>query len=65
VQEEAATYLEALTESLEAMEASEPGASAEQEWVSLAGALNDIPDDFLEELDRMRHETEPTPPVTL
>lgn len=32
-------------------------------WVDPAGAWSDLPEAMLEDLDRMRHETPPTPPI--
>lgn len=69
-QEEAAIYIEALAEALERetfvpsriravpheMQPLEP-------WEDPAGAWRDLPDTLLEELDRLRHASSPTPPL--
>jgi hypothetical protein len=73
-QEEAATYIAALTEALEfeslmsdrknkkplrqQIEAGEP-------WEDPAGAWRDLPDTLLKELDDLRHSSPPTPPIEL
>lgn len=69
VQEELAIVIEDYTESYEEPEAPENGSASGtlkpdvRQALSLAGAWSDLPDDFLEVLDRMRHETAPTPPI--
>lgn len=35
----------------------------EKQWEDPAGAWSDLPDDMLEELDRLRHSSPPTPPL--
>jgi len=71
-QEEAATYIAALTEALEfeslvlgrkrpaprQIESGEP-------WEDPAGAWRDLPDTLLEDLDHIRHSSPPTPPIDL
>ena len=65
VQEEAAAQLEILTEAFEAI----PNAKANrarEKGESLAGAWRDLAgDDEVEAFDRMRHATQPTPPIEL
>ena len=69
-QEEAATYIEALAEALE-REAFVLGRSRSapyeresvEQWEDPAGAWSDLPDTMLEELDRLRHASPPTPPL--
>jgi hypothetical protein len=65
VQEEAAAQLELLTEAFEVI----PTAKAnrgQQKRRSLAGAWRDLAwDDEVEAFDRMRHATQPTPPIEL
>jgi len=71
-QEEAATYIAALTEALEFeslvldRKRSVPReiASVEQ-WEDPAGAWHGLPDTLLEELDHIRHSSPPTPPIDL
>jgi hypothetical protein len=69
-QEEAATYIEALTEALE-REAFAPGhvrpfpeeRESIEDWEDPAGAWSDLPDNMLDELDQLRHVNPPTPPL--
>ena len=64
VQEEAAAQLEILTESFEEI----PNAKyrTREKGRSLAGAWRDVAwDDEVEAFDRMRHATQPTPPIEL
>lgn len=69
-QEEAANYIEALAEALE-YEAFVLGRIRQrpreiqplEQWEDPAGAWRDLPDTMLEELDQLRHEVPPTPPV--
>lgn len=69
-QEEAATYIESLAEALE-REAFVSGRlrsmlyerESMEQWQDPAGAWADLPDDMLEELDRIRHANPPTPPL--
>ena len=71
-QEEAATYIAALTEALE-FESLMPGhkravprqMEAGELWEDPAGAWRDLPDTLLEELDHIRHSSPPTPPIDL
>jgi hypothetical protein len=71
-QEEAATYIAALTEALEfeslVLGRKRPAprqiVSVEQ-WEDPAGAWRDLPDTLLEELDDLRHSSPPTPPIEL
>lgn len=61
LQEEVAAQLEVLTEPLEAM----PNL-AQEKSKSLAGAWRDLEwDNEAEAFDRMRHATQPTPPIEL
>lgn len=65
-QEEAAAYIEALTESLERtsrLHGHAPARELEEQWQDPAGAWRDLPDDMLEELDQLRHANPPTPPL--
>lgn len=32
-------------------------------WIDPVGAWSDLPDTFLEDLDRLRHAVPPTPPI--
>lgn len=72
IQEEAATYIEALAEALE-YEAATPGhiqrpkpqIETSGHWEDPAGAWRDLPDTMLDELDRIRHASQPTPPLEL
>jgi hypothetical protein len=71
-QEEAATYIAALTEALE-FESLVPGRKrptleqieAVEQWEDPAGAWRDLPDTLLEDLDQLRHSSPPTPPIDL
>ena len=71
-QEEAATYIAALTEALECESlvsgrkrpVLQQRESVEQ-WEDPAGAWRDLPDTLLEELDNLRHSSPPTPPIEL
>lgn len=69
-QEEAAIYIEALAEALERetfMLGRIPSIPYEMQplepWEDPAGAWRDLPDSMLEELDRLRHASPPTPPL--
>ena len=71
-QEEAATYIEALAEALQraSMLHKKTGVALSQEpvnvgWQDPFGAWGDLPDTMLDELDRLRHESQPTPPLDL
>lgn len=69
-QEEAATYIEALAEAVE-RETFMPSRvrsvlrerKPAEEWKDPAGAWSDLPETMLEELDRLRHASPPTPPL--
>lgn len=69
-QEEAANYIEALTEALE-YEAFMLGRIRRrpreiqplEQWEDPAGAWRDLPETMLEELDQLRHQVPPTPPI--
>lgn len=64
VQEEVAAQLEALTEPFE--EILNAKTSRTQERRSLAGAWRDLAwDDEAEAFDRIRHATQPSPPIEL
>jgi hypothetical protein len=65
VQEEAAAQLEILAEPFEAIPNAKTNSTREKSR-SLAGAWRDIVwDDEAEAFDRMRHATQPTPPIEL
>ena len=65
VQEEAAAQLEILTEAFEAIPNAKTPRTREK-GRSLAGAWRDLTwDDEVEAFDRMRHATQPTPPIEL
>lgn len=65
VQEEAAAQLEVLTEPFEEVPDAKMNRSRRKER-SLAGAWHDLAwDDEVEAFERMRHETQPTPPIEL
>jgi hypothetical protein len=67
-QEEAATYIEALVEALQlAAKRDVPPRkkSLGAQWEDPFGAWSDLPDTMLDELDRLRHMSPPTPPLEL
>ena len=65
VQEEAAAQLEVLTEPFEEITNAKTNKTGEK-GRSLAGVWRDLAwDDEVEAFDRMRHETQPTPPIEL
>ena len=65
VQEEAAAQLEVLTEPFEEIPDAKTKRTQEK-GRSLAGAWSDLAwDDEVEAFDRMRHETQPSPPIEL
>jgi hypothetical protein len=65
VQEEAAAQLELLTQTFEVIPNAKTN-SARKKGSSLAGVWRDIAwDDEVEAFDRMRHATQPTPPIEL
>ena len=67
-QEEAATYIAALVEALQHTSRLHRQASQEPvgvEWQDPFGAWSDLPDTMLDELDRLRHASQPTPPLEL
>jgi hypothetical protein len=71
-QEEAAIYIEALVETLRrvsVVHASARDVSGEKsigaQWQDPFGAWNDLPDTMLDELDQLRHMSQPTPPLEL
>jgi hypothetical protein len=65
IQEEAATQLEILAEPFESIQNAETNSSRGR-GRSLAGAWSDLAwDDEAEAFDRMRHATQPTPPIEL
>ena len=67
-QEEAATYIAALTEALE-FESLASGRKnpaprqieSVEQWENPAGAWHELPDTLLEDLDQIRHSSPPTP----
>lgn len=70
IQEEAATYIEALAEALEReafvlgrIRSTQHELQTEEHWEDPAGAWRDLPDTMLEELDQIRHANPPTPPL--
>ncbi len=72
-QEEAATYIQALVEALRhtsVIDASTKDVPDEEEatsmqWQDPFGAWSDLPDTMLDELDQLRHISQPTPPFEL
>lgn len=65
IQEEAAAQLEILTEAFKAVPEAQAG-KEQKKRTSLAGVWRDLAwDDEVEAFDRMRHETQPTPPIEL
>jgi hypothetical protein len=69
-QEDVASYIEALVEALgrETFVPSHPRRvppeiQLTKQWEDPAGAWSDLPDTMLEELDRIRHASPPTPPL--
>lgn len=71
-QEEAATYIAALVEALQRQSKlrTQAGAAPSQETADverqdLFGVWSDLPDTMLDELDRLRHASQPTPPLEL
>jgi len=69
-QEEAATYIAALTEALErkffvlhGLYSVPPQIKSEEPWEDPTGAWYDLPDTLLEDLDQLRHASSPTPPL--
>jgi hypothetical protein len=71
-QEEAATYIKALVEALthrSPMHTSTKDVSSEEatsvQWQDPFGAWSDLPDTMLDELDQLRHASQPTPPLEL
>ena len=71
-QDEAATYIEALAEALQRASRfrTQTGVASSQkpasvEWQDPFGAWSDLPDTMLDELDQLRHASQPTPPLEL
>ena len=69
-QEEALTYLAILVEALERDAIAHgrirqilPELPQTEPWSDPVGAWSDLPDTMLEDLDRLRHATLPTPPI--
>ena len=66
-QEEAATYIESLAEAFKHESPAHGRIQREiqsaESWEDPAGALRDLPDNMLEELDQLRHANPPTPPL--
>ena len=51
---------------LNPVEKHQPNQQAIEETLALAGSWRDLDfDDMIEELDRIRHESKPTPPIAL
>jgi hypothetical protein len=71
-QEEAATYIESLVEALRHASvvhahtrAVPRGEAISAQWQDPFGAWSDLPDTMLDELDQLRHVSQPTPPLEL
>ncbi len=66
-QEEAATYIEALTQVLRKHGTTNQTQERQREepWEDPAGAWGDLPDTMLDELDALRHASPPTRPLEL
>jgi hypothetical protein len=72
-QEEAATYIEALVEALRhaslvharSRDVPREGAVVSVQWQDPFGAWSDLPDTMLDELDQLRHMSQPTLPLEL
>jgi uncharacterized lipoprotein YmbA len=71
-QEEAAIYIKALAEVLRrtsGVYVSTKDVSVEEaasvQWQDPFGAWQDLPDTMLDELDQLRHSSQPTPPLEL
>lgn len=72
-QEEAATHIQALVEALRhtsVIYVSKKDVPDEEEatnvqWQDPFGAWSDLPDTMLDELDQLRHISQPTPPLEL
>jgi hypothetical protein len=71
-QEEAVTYIEALVEALRhasVVHARTRDVSGEKsisaQWQDPFGAWSDLPDTMLDELNQLRHSSQPTPPLEL
>ena len=66
-QEEAATYIESLTEAFKHKDLASGRIQHEFQsaeiWEDPAGAWRDLPDNMLEELDQIRHANPPTLPL--
>jgi hypothetical protein len=72
VQEEAATHIQALVEALRHTSAFYISAKdvpdedvTNVQWQDPFGAWSDLPDTMLDELDQLRHISQPTPPLEL
>lgn len=71
-QEEAATYIEALIEALKlgsTIHTQTRDVSSKEptgvQWQDPFGAWSDLPDTMLDDLDQLRHASQPTPPLEL
>ncbi len=71
-QEEAATYIEALAEALKytsMIRTQSTDVSGQKlrnaPWQDPFGAWSDLPDTMLDDLDQLRHASQPTPPLEL
>lgn len=71
-QEEAATYIEALAEVLgytstpyTQTEDTSSQQITDSQWQDPFGAWSDLPDTVLDDLDQLRHSSQPTPPLEL
>jgi len=69
-QEEVMAYIEVLIEALERdavargyLRQTLPDLPATEPWVDPVGAWSDLPDTILEDFERLRHATPPTPPT--
>ncbi len=68
LQEEMATYIEALAETLQHTSITRTqfknrSVQEQAPWQDPFGAWNDLPDTMLDELERLRHSSPPTPPL--
>ena len=68
LQEEMASYIEALIEtlqhtSIDRTHFKNQSVQEQKAWQDPFGAWNDLPDTMLDELNQLRHSNPPTPPV--
>lgn len=69
-QEEVLAYIEVLIEALENsavarghLKSPLPDLPADEPWIDPVGAWSDLPETLLDDLERTRHATPPTPPI--